>query len=155
MKSLLPKDNLLKNIRGMVKKCSASSTSSYQGIKIWPLLFNIISLQGNALRSSLFQLFYPVKIEGLFLLPQVLFSCLYDTFIASILCTTKMGFQFWEQIEVKRSHIRRIWWMRKDLKSTFSRSSHGNLWRVGRGVVLQEQNTASRFSSPLSCNFLG
>ena len=27
--------------------------------------------------------------------------------IASILCSTKMGFQFWEQIEVKRSHIRR------------------------------------------------
>ena len=39
--------------------------------------------------------------------------------------------------------------MRKDFKSTFSHSSHGNLRRVGRGVVLQEQNTVSQFSLPL------
>ena len=43
--------------------------------------------------------------------------------------------------------------MRKDFEFTFSRSSQGNLWRMGRGVVLQEQNTVSQFSSPLSCNF--
>ena len=30
---------------------------------------------------------------------QVLVYCLYDAFIASILCTRKMGYQFWEQIE--------------------------------------------------------
>ena len=64
-----------------------------------------------------------------------------------------MRFQFWEQIEVTRSSIRKLWVMRNDFKSTFSRSSHGNLWRVDRGVVLQEQNTASQFSSPLSCDF--
>ena len=36
--------------------------------------------------------------------------------------------------------------MMKDFKSAFSRSSHGNLWRVGRGVVLQEQNAAGQFT---------
>ena len=75
--------------------------------------------------------------------PQVLVYCLYDAFIASILCTTKIGFQFWEQMEVRRSHIKRIWGMRKYFKSTFSCNSHGNLWQVARGVVLQEQNIAS------------
>ena len=83
-----------------------------------PILFNIISIQDNALSLSLFELFYPFKMEGLFLVPRVLVYCLYDAFIASILCTTKMGFQFWEQIEVRRSHIRRIWGMRKYFKST-------------------------------------
>ena len=52
------------------------------------------------------------------------------------------GFQFLERKEVRRSHIRRIWEMRKDFISSFSRSSHGNLWCVGRSIVLQEQNTA-------------
>ena len=108
------------------KKFSAPCTSGFQGITICRLIFNIISLQGNALIPSLFELSYPFKTEGLFLVPQVLVYCLYDAFIASILCTTKMGFQFWEQIKV-RSHIRRIWGMGKDFKSTFSRNRHGNL----------------------------
>ena len=133
-------------IRGIIKKFLAPCTSSYQEMKIWPLFFNIIYLQGNVLNPSLFELCYPLKIEDLFLIPQVLIYCLYDTFIASKLWTTKMGFQFWEQIEVRRSHVRRILGMMKYFKSTFSRSSHGILWRVGRGVVLQEQNIASQFS---------
>ena len=54
------------------------------------------------LSPSLFELSNPFKIEGLFLVPQVLVYCLNDAFIASILCTTKMGFQFWEHIEVRR-----------------------------------------------------
>ena len=39
-------------------------------MKLWPLLFNITSLQGNALSPSLFELSYPFKIEGFFLVPQ-------------------------------------------------------------------------------------
>ena len=69
-------------------------------------------------------------------------------------CSTKVVFQFWEQIEVRRGHIRRIWGMGKDFESAFSRSNHGNLRRLSRRIVLQEQNTSSQFSSPLSCNFL-
>ena len=34
--------------------------------------------------------------------PHVLVYCLYDAFTASILCTTKIGFQFWEQIESQK-----------------------------------------------------
>ena len=119
-------------VRGIIKKFLAPCTSGYQGMKFWPLLFNIISLQGNALSPSPFELSYPFKIRGLFLVPQVLVYCLYGAFIASILCSTKMGFQFWEQIEVRRSHIGRIRGMRKDFRSTFSHSSHGNLWRKSR-----------------------
>ena len=48
----------------------------------------------NALNTSLFELSYPFKLEGLFLVPQVLVCCPYDAFIASILCTKKMGFSF-------------------------------------------------------------
>ena len=48
---------------------------------------------------------------------QVRVYCLYGAFIASIECTTKVGFQFWVQIEVRKSHIRRIWGIRKDFKS--------------------------------------
>ena len=44
--------------------------------------------------------------------------------------------------------------MRKDFESAFSRSSHVNLRRLDRRIVLQEQNASSKFSSPLSCNFL-
>ena len=62
------------------------------------------------------ELCYPFKIEGLWLVHQVLVCCLYDALIASILWTTKMGFQFWEQKEVRKSHIRRIWGMRKDFQ---------------------------------------
>ena len=40
------------------------------------------------------------------------------------------------------------------ISNPLCRSIHGNLWRVGRGRVLQEQNSASQFSSPLPCNFL-
>ena len=58
------------------------------------ITFEYISLLGNALVLSLFKLSYPFKIEGLFLVPEVLVYCLYDALIASILCTTKMGFQF-------------------------------------------------------------
>ena len=130
-----------KHVRGMIKRFSTPCTSSYQGMKFD--LFNLVSLQGNALNPSLIELSYPFKIEGLFLVPQILVYCLYDAFIASILCTTNLGFQFWEQIIGRRSHITRIWGVRKDFKSTFSRSSHGNLWHVGSGVILQEQSTTS------------
>ena len=80
------------------------------------------NLEGNVLSPSLFELSYPFKIEGLSVVPQVLIYWLYDAFIASIL-----GLQFWEPIEVRRSHVMGIWGMRKDFNSTFSRSSHGNL----------------------------
>ena len=94
------------------------------------------------------------QIEFIFLVLQILVHCRYDAFIASKLCSTKVGFQFWEQVEVRRAHIGRIWGMRKDFESAFSRSSHGNLRRVSRRSVLEKQNTSIQFSSPLSCNFL-
>ena len=49
----------------------------------------------------------------------------------------RRDYSFVEQMEVRRSHIKRILGMRKDFKSTFSRSSHGNLRSVDRVVVLQ------------------
>ena len=96
------------NVRGMIKNFFAPCTSNPQG---------------NALSPSLFEISYPFKIGGLLLVPQVLVYCFYDAFTASILCTTKLVFQFWEQkvsYQEKRG-------MRKDFKSTFSRSSHFNL----------------------------
>ena len=96
------------DVRGMIKNFFAPCTSN---------------LQGNALSPSLFEISYPFKIGGLLLVPQVLVYCFYDAFTASILCTTKLVFQFWEQkvsYQEKRG-------MRKDFKSTFSRSSHFNL----------------------------
>ena len=93
----------------MVKKFSTPCTSGYQGMKN---MVNTFSKQGSALSPSLFEHSYPFKIERLILVPQVLIYCLFDTLIVSIQCTTKMGFQFWEQIEVRRSHIKRIWGMR-------------------------------------------
>ena len=134
------------------QKCRANNWSILQKV-LGPLYLGLpgninltinfikISHQGNALSPSMFELSYPFKKEGLYLVPKVLVYCHYDAFIASILCTTKMGFQFWEHIEVRWSHIRRISGMRKNFKSTFSQSSHCNLWRMGRGIVLQEQNT--------------
>ena len=81
----------------------------------------------NALSPSLLKLSYPFKIhvEGIFLAPKYSFTA---SMTPSLLpYCMGMGFQFWEQIEVRRSHIRRIWGMRKYFKSTFSRSSHNNL----------------------------
>ena len=95
------------------------------------------------------------QIEVIFMVLQILVHCCYDAFLGSKLCSTKVGFQFWEQTEVIRGHIRRIWGMRKDFESALSRSSHGNFRLVSRRIVLQEQNTSSQFSSPLSCYFLG
>ena len=59
-----------------------------------PLYFG---LQGN--KNLTITLKSTFKIEGLSC-PQALVYWLYDALIAFILCTTKMGFQFWEQIEV-------------------------------------------------------
>ena len=68
----------------MIKKFSAPFTSGNQGIKIWPFLFNIISLQGNAFSPSLFELSYRFKIEGLFLatrlLPLWLLHCFHTVY---------------------------------------------------------------------------
>ena len=75
----------------------------------------------------LFELAYPFQIEVLFLVLQILVHCRYDAFIAPKLCFTKVIFQFWEQIEVRRGHIRRIWGMRKDFESAFSRSQSWQL----------------------------
>ena len=91
------------------KKFLAPSASDYQGMKIGSLLFKIIRLQGNTLSPSLLELDYPFQKEVFFLVPQVLIHCLYDAFIASKLCSTKVGFQFREQTEVRWSHIRRKW----------------------------------------------
>ena len=113
----------------MIKKFSAPCTS--------------ISLQDNALSQSLFELSYPFEIV-LFLFPQVLVYYLYDAFIASILCTKKMGFQFWVQIEVRR-HIGRTWGMRKDFKYTLRCSSHGNLWRVAGALSCKSRTQRVSF----------
>ena len=43
-----------------------------------------------------------LKIEVFILVPQVLIYCIYDTFFASEIPTTKVSFQLWEQIEVRR-----------------------------------------------------
>ena len=59
----------------------------------------------------LFELAYPFQIEVFFPGPPplpVLVHCLYDAFIASKLCSTRVGFQFWEQTVVRRGHIRRM-----------------------------------------------
>ena len=121
--------------------------SVYFGLPGNKNLLNIITHQGNALSVSLFELSYLFKIEGLFLVPQVLIYCLYDAFIASILCTTKMGFQFWEQIEVRRSCIRRIWGGEEGYQIHIQSQQS---WQH----VMRGQNTVSQFSSPLSCYFL-
>ena len=78
--------------RGMIKKVlDPLYLTGYQGMKIWPLLFNIISLQCNALSPSLFQkrraLPGPASTR---VLPES--WLLYDAFIASILSTMKMWF---------------------------------------------------------------
>ena len=132
------------SIRGVIKKFSAPSASDYQLMKIWSLLFNIIPLQGNTLSPSLFELAYPFQIEVFFLVLHVLVHRLYDAFIASKLCSTKVGFQFWEQIGVRRGPYQENIGVRKDFESAFSHSSNGNLRPVSRRIVLQEQNTSSQ-----------
>ena len=42
------------------------------------------------------------KIEGIFLVTQILVYCLNVAFISSMLWTTKLRFQFWEKREVRR-----------------------------------------------------
>ena len=68
--------------------------------------YNLYSRQCISL--TLFESSYLFKI-GPFLVHQILVYCLYDAFIASILCTTNMDFIFWEQKKVRGSHNRRIW----------------------------------------------
>ena len=68
----------------------------------------------------------------------------------------RLDFNFGNRKKVRRGHTRRIWergGVRKDFESAFSRSRHGNLRRVSKHIVLQEQNASNQFSS-LSCNFL-
>ena len=131
-------------IRGVIKNFLAQSASDYQGMKMWSLIVNIIPFQGTALSPSLFELAYPFQIEVFLLVPQVLVHCLYDAFIASKLCSTKVGFQFWEQTEVRKGPYQENMGLWKDFESIFSRSSHGSLLCVSRRIVLQEQNTSSR-----------
>ena len=93
----------------MIKKFSGPLYFRLPGNENLPITLPYNPLQGNALSLSLLGLSYPFKTESIFLVPLILVYCLYDPCVASILCTTKMGFQFSEQIEVRRSHIRRVW----------------------------------------------
>ena len=97
--------------------------------------YNLSSRQCTVL--TLFEFSYPFII-GPFLVPQVLVYCLYDAFIASILCTTKMEFQFWEQKEVRGSHNRRI------LGSGRISNPHSLLAVMSTCYVWAGQNTTSR-----------
>ena len=69
---------------------------------IVPLFLNIISFCLDALSLMLFKFAYPFKIEAFFLIPQVPINSIYDAFIASKIPTTKVSFQIWKQIEVRR-----------------------------------------------------
>ena len=135
--SLKPKQHkIFLYVRGMIKKFSVPCTLSYQGMKIRPLLFNIISLQGNALSPSLFELSYPFKKQGIFLVPQVLVYCLNDAFIATKYQTKSFSdHRPYNEDEIsvfgtdrrQKEPYQENMGMREDFKSTFSRSSHGNL----------------------------
>ena len=63
-------------------------------MKSLPLFFNKVSLHLDAHSPSLFQFAYPFKIEVFVLVPQVLIFCIYDTFIASEIPTTKVSLAF-------------------------------------------------------------
>ena len=134
------------------QKVCGSSYFEYRGMKIWPLLFKIISLQGNSLSSSLFKLSYQNRRPfptppSTRLLPIWRLHCFHTAYHVdgkSVLGTNE------SQKETYQENMG----MRKDFKYKFSRISHGYLWHVCRGVVLQEQNTASQFSSPLSWDIL-
>ena len=61
-------------------------------MKSLPLFLHIISLHFDALSPSLFQSAYHFKIGVFILVPKVLIYCIYDTFIASEIPTTKVRF---------------------------------------------------------------
>jgi hypothetical protein len=67
----------------------------------------------NALYQPVLQLVWPFKIELSILVLKELIDRLHDTFIASKTSTTKLGFQFRKQVEVKGDPGRRIWGMGK------------------------------------------
>jgi hypothetical protein len=60
--------------------------------------------------------------------------------------TTKLGFQFRKQVEIRRGQVRRIWGMGKNFKAVVSCSSHRNLGCVSWRIVVQGQNALSQFA---------
>ena len=119
----------------VIKTLSAPCSLGYLGMNVWPLLFNIVYPQRNALSPSLFEICYPFKIDGPFLVPQVLVYCLYDAFIASILCTTKIGFQFLNPHSVAAVIATCNMWAEalscksRTLRVSFPRLFHAIFWR--------------------------
>ena len=115
-------------VREMIKKFLTPCTSGYQGVKIWPLLFNIITLQDNALSPSLFELSYPFKIEGLFLVPKYSFT---DSMTPSLLpyCVPRR----WEHIEARRNHIKRIWGIEEGFQIHIQSQQSWQLVMCGQG----------------------
>ena len=91
----------------------------------------------------------PSKYMAFSWFPKYFVYCLYDAFIASILCTTKMGFQFWEQIEVRRSHVRIMWGMER-----ISNQQSWQLVTCGQGSCPAKAEHRKSVSSRLSCNVL-
>jgi hypothetical protein len=79
---------------------------------------------------------------------------LHDNFIASKTSTTKLGFQFWKQVEVRGGQVWRIWGMGKNFKAEISCSCHRNLGCVSWHIVVQEQNALSHFAPPFMLDFL-
>ena len=87
----------------------------------------------------MFKLSYPFKLERIlwspctWLLPLWRLHCFHTVY-------HKDGISVLRTDRSQSKYNRRILGMRKDFKSTFSRSSHGNLWQVGRSVILQIQS---------------
>jgi hypothetical protein len=116
------------------------------------LLFKIIALYINALCPPVLQLVSPFNIELSILVLKELIDRLHDTFIASKTSTTKLGFQFRKEIEVRRGQVQRIWGMEKNFKATVSCSSHRIFGCVP--IAVPEKNALSQFAPPFTRDFL-
>ena len=97
----------------------------------------------DAFSPMQFQFAYPFKLEVFFLVP---INSIYDAFIASKIPTTKVSFQIWKPTEVRKGKIWRVRGMRRT-SNLHSVAAAIETRRVGWCIILQEQNTSSKFSS--------
>ena len=74
-------------------------------------------------------------------------------FIASSSLAPSSFFQFWEEVKVSGSQVRRIGWDFDKLESTFLDSNHGHSDHVCQSIVLVEEHSSCQLFTPTLLDF--
>ena len=111
------------------------------------LFFNIVPSCINTFSPAVMEQTDPFCVDSAILVPQKVIYSIHNI-ISGKRMTTKLLFHFLEEVVVRGSEIRKIWWVFDKLESTFLDNSQGHCGRVCRSIGLVEENSSCQVSTP-------